>query len=379
MFRSDGTQDFITSREVTNALGYTPADSASISGDFPLGNSVICADISGSFNGSTTDFTLLIGATPFVPAGSSANLIVSIGGVIQRPGSDFLIVQSGGENTSTIRFTTAPATGVNCFIVALGGQGSLVSNVDWTTKGQILAATGNTAAARIALGSNGYVLTSDSDQAAGVKWAVATPVGSVYYMAASSADTATGGSVTISAVTYHAPEGYLICNGGTIPTSGTFQGVDATLLQGLRNFLGATYGGAGILPNLVNNFIGYSAVPGTIGGSATATLVSHSHTGTVLANGNHSHKFLLSPDTGDVTADGGLGGFVTDTENTYITGSGTGGNPTEVAGEQIGRATGVDVDANGDHIHTFTTDSEGSSATNANLPPYVGMLPVIKY
>jgi hypothetical protein len=274
MFRSDGTQDFITSREVTNALGYTPADSASITGDFPLGNSVVCADISGSFDGSTTDFTLLIGATPFVPAGSSANLIVSIGGVIQRPGADFLIVQSGGVNTSTIRFTSPPASGVSCFIVALGGQGSLVSNVDWTTKGQILAATGNTAAARLAVGSNGYVLTADSAQAAGVKWAVATPVGSVYYMAASSADTATGGSVTISAVTYHAPEGYLICNGGTIPTSGTFQGVSASLLQNLRNFLGSTYGGAGILPNLINNFAGYSAVPGTTGGSADATLVS---------------------------------------------------------------------------------------------------------
>jgi hypothetical protein len=146
MLRSDGTQDFITSREVTTALGYTPADSASITGDFPLGNSVICADISGSFNGSTTDFTLLIGATPFVPAGSSANLIVSIGGVIQRPGADFLIVQSGGVNTSTIRFTSPPASGVSCFIVALGGQGSLVSNLDWDNKGEILVATGDNAA-----------------------------------------------------------------------------------------------------------------------------------------------------------------------------------------------------------------------------------------
>jgi cytoskeletal protein CcmA (bactofilin family) len=90
------------------------------------------------------------------------------------------------------------------------------------------------------------------------------PAGSVFYMAASSADTATGGSVTISAVTYHAPEGYLICNGGTIPTSGTFQGVSASLLQNLRNFLGGTYGAAGRLPDLINNFAGYSAVPGQL-------------------------------------------------------------------------------------------------------------------
>ena len=131
----------------------------------------------------------------------------------------------------------------------------MVSNLDWNNKGEILVATADNAASRLQVGSNGHVLTADSDQATGVKWAVATPVGSVFYMAASSADTATGGSVTISAVAFHAPEGYLICNGGTIPTSGTFQGVNATLLQNLRNFLGATYGGAGILPNLINNFI----------------------------------------------------------------------------------------------------------------------------
>jgi hypothetical protein len=278
---------------------------------------------------------------------------VSIGGVIQRPGADFLILQSGGENTSTIRFTTAPATGVNCFIVALGGQGSLISNVDWTTKGQILAATGNTAAARITLGSNGHVLTADSAQAAGVKWAVATPVGSVFYMAASSADTATGGSVTISAVAYNAPEGYLICNGGTIPTSGTFQGVDATLLQGLRNFLGSTYGGAGILPNLINNFAGYSAIPGTIGGSATATLVSHSHTATsTVTDPGHFHSNGYSQGT----TNGIRGGSSGDVNQITSTGS---------------KVTGITV--------ATSITPEGASPTNANLPPYVGMLPVIKY
>jgi hypothetical protein len=355
MFRSDGTQDFITSREVTTALGYIPADSASITGDFPLGNSVICADISGSFNGSTTDFTLIIGATPFVPAGSSANLIVSIGGVIQRPGSDFLIVQSGGENTSTIRFTTPPATGLSCFIVALGGQGSLISNIDWTAKGQILAATGNTAAARVALGSDGYVLTADSAQAAGVKWAVATPVGSVHYMAASSAATATGGSVS----TLQAPHGYLICNGGTIPTSGTFQGVDATLLQNLRNFLiagGSPYGGAGILPNLFGNFAGYSAVPGTTGGSATATLVSHSHTAnSSVSDPGHSHPYTSSQ-LGAARNDSSLDDYL------YQQAATTGPS-----------FTGITV--------ATSISSEGTTPiTNTeNLPPYVGMLPVIKY
>jgi microcystin-dependent protein len=376
MFRSDGTQDFITSREVTTALGYTPADSASITGDFPLGNSVVCADISDSFNGTTAvDFTLLIGATPFIPAGSSANLIVSIGGVIQRPGADFSIVTSGGQNTSTIRFTSPPPAGASCFIVALGGQGSLVSNVDWDTKGQILVATGNNAAARLAVGSNGYVLTADSAQAAGVKWAVATPVGSVFYMAASSADTATGGSVTISGTTYHAPEGYLICshisNNGVIPTSGTFQGVDAGLLENLLIFLGSTYGIVGRVPNLIDNFAGYSAVPGTIGGSATVTLnttqmPSHSHGGiTNTQTANHRHVMpgddFLSNATGGAGWEGiSVGGFNYDARST--------------SGNGQYWLTGYN-----DASHQHGVFAEGGNQPHQNLPPYVGMLPVIKY
>jgi hypothetical protein len=354
MLRADGSQDFVTFREVQNALGYIPADSASITGDFPLGNSVICDDISGSFNGSTTDFTLNIAGTAFIPAGSSANLIVSIGGVIQKPGTDFLIVTFEGANTSTIRFTTAPASGVSCFIVALGGQGSLVSNVDWDAKGQILVATGDNTAAKLSVGANGTVLTADSAQATGVKWAPGVPVGSFFYMAASSADTATGGSVTIGATEYHAPEGYLICNGGDIPTGGTFQGVNASLLQNLRNFLGSTYGATGRLPNLVNNFAGYSAVPGVTGGSADAIVPYHNHEITDTGHTHTSNQDLENPNSSGITQGPGNRNHGVVSSGTVIT------NP---------NTTGITINYAG------TAGNE----TNANLPPYVGMLPVIKY
>ncbi len=374
MLRADGDQDFITFREVQNALGYIPADSASVTGDFPLGNSVICDSIESQFNGSTTDFTLRIAGTPFIPAGSSANLIVSIGGVIQKPGSDFLIVTSSGANTSTIRFTTPPASGVNCFIVALGGQGSLVSNVDWNVKGEILVATGDNAAARLQVGANGYVLTADSTQATGVKWAPGNPVGSFFYMAASSADTATGGSATIGPTTYHAPEGYLICNGGTIPTSGTFQGVNASLLQSLRSFLGTTYGATGTLPNLVNNFVGYSAVPGATGGSATVTLnvdqiPSHNHGGSTGNGGSHNHSDIrLASSTRD---DGIVGGDYA----TYARAANEPGNNTGAGTNPIYKDSSTG--SVGDHQHGIS--AQGGGQAHENLPPYVGMLPVIKY
>ena len=175
-------------------------------------------------------------------------------------------------------------------------------------------------------------------------------------MAASSVDSPTGGEATISGAVRHAPAGYLICNGGDIPSGGVFQGINASLLQNLRDFLGATYGATGRLPNLINNFIGYSAVPGTTGGSANSTLVSHNHTGTVDSAGFHSHTTV--------------GRYMTlDSPGPYIGGfGGPGGYP------YLNTINGA-----GAHTHTFTTGSTGSSGTNANLPPYVGMLPVIKY
>ena len=62
-------------------------------------------DISSSFNGSTTAFTMQVNSTN-----------VSLGGVIQKPGTDFTI--SG----STLTFTTAPAASTSFFAVLLGSD-----------------------------------------------------------------------------------------------------------------------------------------------------------------------------------------------------------------------------------------------------------------
>ena len=43
-----------------------------------------------------------------------------------------------------------------------------------TTKGDIIAATASATVTRVAAGTNGYILTADSTQAAGIKWAAAT-------------------------------------------------------------------------------------------------------------------------------------------------------------------------------------------------------------
>ena len=63
-------------------------------------------DISGSFNGGNTAFTMQVGGVN-TSAGSVNQLFISVGGVMQNPGTDFTVA------SSTITFTTPPASGLD--------------------------------------------------------------------------------------------------------------------------------------------------------------------------------------------------------------------------------------------------------------------------
>jgi len=81
-------------------------------------------DISSSFNGSTTAFTMQVNSTN-VSMGDVNQIQLSLGGVIQKPGTDFTI--SG----STLTFTTAPAANTSFFAVLLGSDnGGTVTPTD---------------------------------------------------------------------------------------------------------------------------------------------------------------------------------------------------------------------------------------------------------
>jgi hypothetical protein len=77
-------------------------------------------DISGSFNGSTTSFSLLVGGVAPVPLPlNSQQCLISVGGVIQRPddtGAEGFRLSSGN-----IVFSSAPSTGEDFFGVILAG------------------------------------------------------------------------------------------------------------------------------------------------------------------------------------------------------------------------------------------------------------------
>ena len=73
-------------------------------------------DISGSFNGSTTSFALQVGSSAPVPFPKfEEQLLISVGGVIQEPGTGFTL---SGTN---LVFGSAPASGETFFGVILAG------------------------------------------------------------------------------------------------------------------------------------------------------------------------------------------------------------------------------------------------------------------
>ena len=70
-------------------------------------------DVSSSFNGGTATFNLRVDGEAVHPA-STQQLFVSIGGVMQNPGTDFTVAGS------QVTFTTAPAGGLSFFALMQG-------------------------------------------------------------------------------------------------------------------------------------------------------------------------------------------------------------------------------------------------------------------
>ena len=56
-------------------------------------------------------------------------------------------------------------------VMSGGGGGSVATDAIWDAKGDLAVGTGSNTASRLAVGTNGYVLTADSAEATGVKWA----------------------------------------------------------------------------------------------------------------------------------------------------------------------------------------------------------------
>ena len=90
-------------------------------------------DISSGFDGSTTGFTMQVNSGN-IQLGDVNQILLSLGGVIQKPGTDFTI------STSTLTFTTAPAANTSFFAILLGSDnGGTVTPTDGSVTGDKLA------------------------------------------------------------------------------------------------------------------------------------------------------------------------------------------------------------------------------------------------
>ena len=81
------------------------------------GNYRKLTNLASSFNGVTTTFTLSVppGTSPYyVTPTSTYQLLISVGGIIQQPDTDYTV------STNTITFTTAPAAGLSFFGILMG-------------------------------------------------------------------------------------------------------------------------------------------------------------------------------------------------------------------------------------------------------------------
>jgi len=165
------------------------------------------------------------------------------------------------------------------------------------------------------------------------------------------APTASAGSATTQLATTAFVAQNAILKGMILMWSGSF----GTIPTGY-----ALCNGENGTPNLADRFImGASSTyePGDTGGSADATLPSHTHTGSTNTTGNHQHTlphYLVQAvsGTGDI-----------DRDNEY---------------QQWKALSGQKTGSTGNHAHTFTTASSGASATNANLPPYYALAFIMK-
>lgn len=283
-------------------------------------------------NGTTGGFAVQV-------IGSSGTGVVIPNGItttVYCDGTNFYSALSGTVSNFTVNGTlgvtgTTTLTGATTLSSALTYGGTTLANSVTGTGSMALSAspafTGTPTAPTAAAGTN-------TTQIATTAFVLANGV-------------PTGGLIMWS--TASAPSGFLLCDGSAVSRS-TYAALFA--------IVGTTFGsGDGSttfnVPNYTNR-MPYGTTIGATGGSANATLVSHTHTASVVDPG-HSHTII--------------DGQVNTRTNPYFNWAGTGGASVGVTGAGTNSSlTGISV----------TNSTEGSSATNANLPPYLGINFIIK-
>lgn len=259
---------------------------------------------------------------------------------------------STGTITSNGTLTSNGLTNINGSVYldgSLGTNGQVLTSVGstntpvWSSLGTMSAQNSNA----VAITGGAIATTGDLNVTGSLKMDGATG-SSGQYLTSVGSGTPTWTTLTIptsfvagmimlwSGTVATIPTGWLLCNG----SSGT---------PDLRNrfVIGAHSDSGGVAKTTV------TGSPTLNLGSKDATLVSHNHTASSSSENAHSHTYNES--TGTVRPE-------TNVFNSSVT---VGNSP----------STTSTVPA---HNHAITVNSAGSSATNANLPPYYALAYIMK-
>lgn len=256
---------------------------------------------------------------------------LSTNGILAKTGAGTATTRSVVQSTGIVvtngdGVSGNPTISIDSTVVTLAGSQTLTNKTLTTPAISSPAISGTPTAPTAAYGTN----TTQLATTAFVQTAVASgvPSGCILMWSGSV------GSI---------PSGWLLCNG----SSGT--------------------------PDLRDRFVvgaGSTYSVGATGGSANATLVTHSHTysGATSTAGSHSHS-------------------VYDPGHSHQYESAIGSSGTNMGGPLYRQTantatayTGISLYSAGDHNHSFsgTTSTDGSSGTNANLPPYYALCYIMK-
>jgi len=128
------------------------------------GNYRKLTNLASGFNGVTTTFTLSVppGTSQYyVTPKSNYQLLISLGGVIQQPDTDYTI------STNTITFTTAPAAGLSFFGILMGDALNIGTPSDGTVSAAKLSPVGGLVGQTFVINSSGQCVFGTAGGASG--------------------------------------------------------------------------------------------------------------------------------------------------------------------------------------------------------------------